>query len=117
MKMIGFLILACAMVGAQAYCVEDNRDRVLHGGYIVIRDNTPERCIAACKAMPKADDMPDTNKGFKYAGAQIGFQCFCGNWIPFSVLKPEKECNTPCPGDKRQKCGGYWRMSIYPTGL
>ena len=42
-----------------------------------------------------------------------------GNQNPYTLdpekypLKPERECQMTCKGNRRQKCGGTWRNLIY----
>ncbi|KAK6212061.1 hypothetical protein QIS74_10015 [Colletotrichum tabaci] len=57
---------------------------------------TIDRCIAACSPT-----------GRRYA-ALFGNDCFCGDTIDDvnEPLRPEAECNFPCPGNPRQRCGG-----------
>ncbi|KAJ0161756.1 hypothetical protein CTA2_5649, partial [Colletotrichum tanaceti] len=56
---------------------------------------TIDRCTAACPADKR------------YA-ALFGSDCFCGDTIDDvnEQLRPEAECNIPCPGNPRQRCGG-----------
>jgi len=63
-------------------------------------ETTPAVCQTAC-----------WNAGYKYAGAQDGDQCFCGN-TP-GTQAPETDCNIACAGDSTQICGGAWRNSVY----
>ena len=46
---------------------------------------------------------------------QNGNQCFCGNRIRPYPKKPEAECNKTCSGNTNEKCGGFWRISIFDT--
>ncbi|WQF79179.1 Putative carbohydrate-binding WSC [Colletotrichum destructivum] len=57
---------------------------------------TIDRCIAACSPISK-----------RYAGL-FGNDCFCGDVIDDvnEPNRPEAECNFPCPGNPRQRCGG-----------
>ena len=48
---------------------------------------------------------------------QYGVECFCSNKLRKYPKKKEEECNKPCPGNKKQKCGGTWRISVYKTGM
>ena len=85
-------------------CVEDNSKRLLQK-YLSVTKNSPSTCITACK-----------NVGYQLAGVQYTNQCFCGNTPPpWSVIRPDNECNKICPGNPNQKCGGRWRMNVYTT--
>ncbi|MCJ1306509.1 hypothetical protein MMC25_000152 [Agyrium rufum] len=62
---------------------------------------TPELCTAACKA-----------NGYRYAGLEYFYQCFCGMQITTDVAA-RGDCNTPCNGDAGKTCGGSDRLSVY----
>jgi len=83
-------------------CVVDDSSRLLDH-MISISGVTPQLCLETC-----------SSKGFIFAGVQFGIQCFCGNiGPPSSRFAPEKECSTPCAGNKNQMCGATWRMNVY----
>jgi len=90
-------------------CYEDNgrnngRNRIL-GQKINVPNLTPTKCREECR-----------NLGYKYAGVEIR-DCFCGNDHPPRSRRVESgECDRPCGGDTSQKCGGFDRINIYPTG-
>merc|ERR1711874_927798 len=53
-------------------------------------------------------------KGYRFAGVQYRYECFCGNTAPpQEVLTGEEECDMVCSGDNNQICGGGWRMNVY----
>ena len=60
---------------------------------------TVDMCITACK-----------ENGFDYASPR-GENCFCGN--EFGKNGISNNCNTPCPGDPSQICGGPSANSVY----
>ncbi|KAI9673516.1 MAG: hypothetical protein M1829_004023 [Trizodia sp. TS-e1964] len=62
---------------------------------------TVELCIATCKA-----------NGYRYAGLEYYFQCFCGESIN-GPPAPQSECNYACTGNSAETCGGFDRVSIY----
>ena len=82
-------------------CYEDSESRILpyHFGDFY-EGNQRSICIQACE-------------GFRYAGVQYGFQCFCGNRLPDSNLHRSNECNLKCPGNEAEICGDSWRMNIF----
>jgi len=87
-------------------CYVDSSDRILPA-YMTDLSNsrkvTTEKCIEACK-------------GYKYAGTQYAYTCFCGNTKPSAdKLRPMSQCNMKCAGDSSQMCGGSWRMNVYET--
>ncbi|KAK1656315.1 hypothetical protein BDP81DRAFT_414585 [Colletotrichum phormii] len=56
---------------------------------------TLEKCTAACPASSRL-------------AALFGTDCYCGDIIDntLTVLVPENQCNTVCPGNPAQRCGG-----------
>ncbi|KAK7924877.1 WSC domain-containing protein [Apiospora marii] len=64
---------------------------------------TVEECLAYC----------DSN-GYRYAGAEYYYQCFCGDTIATgSKMVADSSCNTPCDGNKTETCGGAGFLSLY----
>ncbi|CAJ1970372.1 unnamed protein product [Cylindrotheca closterium] len=62
---------------------------------------TLPKCIDAC-----------TEYGAKFAGLEVGRQCFCGN--EYEKHGPADNCNRKCDG---LACGGDWSLSVYETGI
>ena len=56
------------------------------------------------------------SEGKALAGTQNFHICYCGDVVP-PEQKPEAECDMPCKGNSSQICGGYFRNSVYGTGL
>jgi len=91
----------------------DGLPPILQSSITTYSNNTVEQCLNACTAA-----------GYLYAGLS-GTVCSCGNKLIadtqscgtgvgcVSRAKPESECNTPCPGNSGQVCGGGWRVSIH----
>ena len=48
-----------------------------------------------------------------YAGVQAGYACLCGNSYGKYGNISESMCQTSCPGDETQTCGGGWANAIY----
>lgn len=95
--------------GKHTGCFKDSfSTRILQGYLVKLKtQNSPTLCVGVC-----------TKAGFSYAGVQYGVECFCGNSSPKTDLAlDQKKCNTPCPGDPNQSCGGYLVMDVYETGL
>ncbi|XP_035672304.1 uncharacterized protein LOC118413196 [Branchiostoma floridae] len=76
---------------------------------------TTETCIAACQ-----------NAGYTYAATEVSrsmgwwwrslHDCHCGREADFNRLGQrvcDSECNSHCRGNRNQKCGGRYRMSVY----
>lgn len=63
---------------------------------------TPRNCARECSL-----------KGYKYAGLQYSYQCFCGDKLPSNG---GYGCNKKCKGNEKAKCGGNWRNSIWAAG-
>ena len=91
--------------GSAAYigCFKDTSVFDLNGFLERSSRNTPEACIAACKA-----------RGFKFAGVQYGESCLCGN--SYGRYGAAANCNMKCTGDPAQNCGGYSANAVYSTG-
>lgn len=66
--------------------------------------NTPESCVAKCRA-----------KGFAFAGVQYGQSCLCGN--SYGKQGKSTACNMKCTGDGSKICGGLYCNSVYGTGV
>ncbi|KAL5019585.1 hypothetical protein ScPMuIL_002477 [Solemya velum] len=73
---------------------------------IVNSGNTPEFCTKYCE-----------DKGFKFAGVQMGYECYCGHKLYDSRKTAEVSCDTPCAGNAAQMCGSETRQGIYRTGI
>ncbi|CAG2252624.1 PLG [Mytilus edulis] len=83
-------------------CYRDDSKRILSKKVLKDKRMTVQKCQQFCG-----------QKGFKYAGVEYGFECFCGNVLRKDRKRKESDCKTPCAGNKRQICGGTWRISIY----
>ena len=55
--------------------------------------------------------------GFQLAGVEYSYECWCGQSYGEAMKLSEQACDSPCPGDMSQKCGGFNAMKIYHTGL
>ncbi|KAI8806738.1 WSC domain-containing protein [Cladochytrium replicatum] len=66
---------------------------------------TPALCVETC-----------LSKGFKYAGMEYGFECYCGQSV---LYDPEDSslCFTPCEGNDGLLCGGDVNLSLYNCTL
>lgn len=63
---------------------------------------TPHMCTDACAAA-----------GYRLAGIEYGYQCFCDNAIRNNHALTQSGCTTPCPGAPSIMCGGSDRMNLY----
>jgi WSC domain len=54
-------------------------------------------------------------QGFKYAGAQNGSTCSCGN--SYGSLGTSTSCTVACSGDSLRACGGTLANIVIYTGL
>ncbi len=84
-------------------CFKDSDPRDLGDYKISTTSLTIEMCIETCRS-----------KGYRYAGAQYGRECFCGN--QYGKYGTSDKCvteNYNCKGDKSKKCGGVWTNSVY----
>lgn len=65
-----------------------------------------ELCVSGCSA-----------KGYGYAGAEYGRECWCANAMSnSSMLLDTKSCNMLCPGNKAEYCGAGSRLSVWLNG-
>ncbi len=51
------------------------------------------------------------DRGYRFAGTQSGYQCFCGN--RYGTFGSASNCTTPCTGANGKKCGGTWANSVF----
>ena len=90
---------------ARGNCYRDisQTQRLLPDNMKQISQMTVEKCLFFC-----------SKHGNTYAGVQWRDQCYCGdNLPPASHLRPQSECDTQCPGDESQTCGGHWKMNVF----
>jgi hypothetical protein len=89
-------------------CYGDNADRDMpYEHYLSIPGgNTQQYCAIHC-----------FNKGYRFAGAQYGTECFCGN--SYGRYGLSSYCNMTCSGDRtgQTMCGGEWSNTVLSTGL
>lgn len=93
---------ACTLDDDAATCYNDGIDgvRILPVG--PLHTTTQGECASLCATL-----------GWAMSGLEDGDQCFCGNaWDPRAILQqvPLDRCNTPCPGNASQNCGGQQRL-------
>ncbi|CAG8804982.1 24550_t:CDS:2 [Cetraspora pellucida] len=90
-------------------CFQDNPycgRRLLNGTLNENIHMTIDSCINFCK-----------NKGYTFAGLEIGSQCFCGNeYEPIRRLGDDY-CSSSCIFNSSQICGGPLTLSIYDTEI
>ncbi len=87
-------------IGVGKGCYKDNEDRDLTGYSFWDGQMNLQLCADRCR-----------QKGFKYAAAQNGNQCFCGN--SFGKYGESKDCYVRCAGNSNEICGGPWANNIY----
>jgi hypothetical protein len=52
-----------------------------------------------------------SGQGFRFAGLQAGYACFCGN--AYGRSGPAEPCNVPCVGNPEETCGGHWANGVW----
>lgn len=89
-------------------CFRDSsKKRLLVNYYKKLSNNSPSFCVDLC-----------LQSGYLYAGVEYGNECFCGKTLSAEEYKlNDNACNMECPLDSLQKCGGYYSINIYNTGL
>ena len=50
---------------------------------------------------------------YLYAGLQNAGACFCGNFYGAYGKIDDLSCNQACFGDSNEKCGGFYKNSVY----
>ncbi len=81
-------------------CFKDTYDRDLSGESQQQNQLTLQGCADSCR-----------QKGFKYAAAQFGTYCFCGN--SYGKHGKAANCDMNCGGNSNEICGGPWANSVY----
>ncbi|XP_060580600.1 uncharacterized protein LOC132737348 [Ruditapes philippinarum] len=84
-------------------CFQDNSTRILEGT-MTSGSMTVEKCVQRCSMEREM-----------FAGVEYSNQCFCGSQLRPYAKSPESECSYNCGGNSGQKCGGFWRISLYNT--
>lgn len=74
-----------------------NQSVIPHGG-----DLTIEKCESAC-----------WSAGFDYAGLKGGSDCLCADYAGIIWTKNQSDCNTPCPGNSSEACGGSMAVNAF----
>ena len=107
-----FAQLALAVTIQPVGCFVDSKNRLLNGlgkdhkhdfhhSYVKSKGMTPESCCQFCSGFE-----------YKYCGVESGNQCFCGANLPAS-MNATTTCNTTCPKDPSNTCGGTWALQMY----
>ncbi|CAG8694549.1 2489_t:CDS:2, partial [Acaulospora morrowiae] len=91
-------------------CIKDSPYcgvRALNGSEIEgITNMTVDNCIEYCR-----------QNGFKYAGLEIGTQCFCDNKYDSLTQLDPGDCCFSCAGNNSEICGGPLALSVYKVIL
>ncbi|KAK3391503.1 hypothetical protein B0T20DRAFT_80916 [Sordaria brevicollis] len=86
-------------------CYKDDTVRALQNESItatVVGGMTTEICITFCQTL-----------GYRLAGTEAGYMCFCGDEVIDSWRIAESDCGTPCEGEPEFVCGGNLALSIW----
>ena len=84
-------------------CFVDNSVRVLPYAKWTSSSMTIEKCRDHCY-----------RRKYKYAGLEVGRECFCGNTMP-GMRVGSASCSTKCAGNSAQRCGATWKISVFNT--
>jgi len=93
-------VISGVTVGDYKGCFKDTENRDLTG----YTQQDPKLTLQSCSNICR-------QKGFKYAAAQYGAHCFCGN--SYGKYGKATNCDMKCAGDSNEICGGSWANSIY----
>ncbi|XP_048734636.2 uncharacterized protein LOC125650402 [Ostrea edulis] len=83
-------------------CFKDQPARTLNIG----KSHSSKMTIGKCRAICE-------KKNAKYYGLEVGKECHCGNYLSKYKKRHQSECKMPCGGNKKQGCGGRWRVLVY----
>ncbi|KAK3951616.1 hypothetical protein QBC32DRAFT_159629 [Pseudoneurospora amorphoporcata] len=86
-------------------CYKDDAARALKNDSItatVVGGMTTEICITFCETL-----------GYRLAGTEAGYMCFCGDEVVDSWRIAESDCGIPCEGEPEFVCGGNLALSIW----
>ncbi|KAI7500184.1 WSC-domain-containing protein [Hortaea werneckii] len=87
-------------------CWSDQSPRTIDYMAYDSNSNTVEKCTQTC-----------ADKGYSIAGIEFGSQCFCGNALGYAATQViDSSCQTPCPGNSSEICGGGNRLSLFSNG-
>lgn len=87
-------------------CWTDQSPQTLKNQSYSSNANTIETCTSTC-----------AQGGNTIAGIEDGTQCFCGSSLGYLAQEVvESSCQTPCPGNSTESCGGSNRLSIFSNG-
>lgn len=50
---------------------------------------------------------------YKVAGLKLGNECWCGDKNNATLAEDQSECDIPCAGDAKVKCGGTQRFNVW----
>jgi len=81
-------------------CFKDNESRDISGYTYYSEQLTLQSCANKCR-----------EKGYKYAAAQYGINCFCGD--SYGKYGKATNCDMKCAGNSSEICGGSWANSVY----
>ena len=99
-----FYVLLSVETPFRIGCFKDDEARDLAGLHMDSTILTVEQCADFCQYW-----------GYLYAGLQRR-RCFCDDSFGKYGTGDPSTCNTPCPGNATQMCGGYWRSDVYYLG-
>ncbi|XP_067836846.1 kremen protein 2-like, partial [Heptranchias perlo] len=101
-------IPSCSMPGYVGCFLDSGNPPALSGSSGTSTKLTVQVCIRFCR-----------KKGYKYAGVEAGYACFCGNDVDLSEEKRVSavECDQVCFGKSSELCGGDGRIGIYDVSV
>jgi len=106
------LLTASVSAGELQGCFRDSGDDFgvnghdLDGSRFSDAAMTVSACVQRCTA-----------EGFKFAGVQMGSQCFCGNSHGSQGRLADDQCNERCAGNPGELCGGYMANRVFSTNI
>lgn len=98
-------------MGRALGCYRDSSKRRLLADHMTeLKDtNSPGQCVNYCLRL-----------GFSYAGVEYSKECHCALNIPANISNlslPQHLCDSKCPANSSQTCGGYYALDVFQTGF
>jgi hypothetical protein len=94
----------CLYTDSAGCYAEGNGVMALAGNAWSLNTMTVSQCLNGCSEL-----------GYKFAGLKSGNQCNCGSTFNGGIKLPYSQCQTMCPGNTTQTCGGDNRIELFNT--
>ncbi|XP_061444427.1 kremen protein 2 isoform X2 [Rhineura floridana] len=101
-------IPTCHMPGYVGCFLDSGTPPALSGSSGTSTKLTVQVCLSFCR-----------KRGYKFAGVEAGYACFCGHEVDVRRSQPVSgvECDQVCFGKSSELCGGDGRIGIYNVSM